>query len=148
MTSGASAFAGPTATRRMLRLRTTTRRDGIMTIAREELKHMDFRDVATGKRLAPVHPGEVLMRDFIDPMGITRYKVAKLTKVQQRRIDEICSGNRAITGDTAMRLARLFGMDAAFGTNLQANNDLEMANQKRKKVVKNGLRRWTSWQHR
>ena len=56
-----------------------------MAIAREELKHMDFKDVATGKRLAPVHPGDVLMRDFIEPMGITRYKVAKLTKVQQRR---------------------------------------------------------------
>ena len=67
-----------------------------MAIAREELKHMDFRDVATGKRLAPVHPGDVLMRDFIEPMGITRYKVAKLAKVQQRRIDEICRGERAI----------------------------------------------------
>src|SRR3972149_3533770 len=92
----------------MLRLRTITRRNRIMGIAREELKHMDFRDVATGKRLAPVHPGDVLMRDFIEPMGITRYKVAKLTKVQQRRIDEICRGERAITGDTALRLPRLF----------------------------------------
>ena len=48
---------------------------------------MDFRDVATGRRLAPVHPGEVLMKDFIEPLGVTRYKVAKLAGVQQRRID-------------------------------------------------------------
>jgi len=108
-----------------------------MAISREELKAMNFRDVSSGKRLAPVHPGEVLMRDFIDPMGITRCKVAKLTKVQQRRIDEICRGNRAITGDTALRLARLFGMDAAFWINLQAQYDLEIAYRKMQKVVEN-----------
>ena len=98
-----------------------------MTIAREQLKAMDFRDVATGRRLAPVHPGEVLMKDFIEPLGITRYKVAKLAGVQQRRIDEICAGNRSITGDTALRLARLFATDAAFWINLQAQYDLETA---------------------
>ncbi len=106
-----------------------------MAIAREELKHMDFKDVATGKRLAPVHPGDVLMRDFIEPMGITRYKVAKLMKVQQRRIDEICSGNRAITGDTALRFGRLFGVDAAFWINLQAQYDLEISYKKMHKLV-------------
>lgn len=106
-----------------------------MAIAREELKHMDFKDVASGKRLAPVHPGDVLMRDFIEPMGITRYKVAKLAKVQQRRIDEICSGNRAITGDTALRLGRLFGVDAAFWINLQAQYDLEISYKKMHKLV-------------
>ena len=96
-----------------------------MTIAREQLKGMDFRDVATGRRLGSVHPGEVLMKDFIEPLGITRYKVAKLAGVQQRRIDEICAGNRSITGDTALRLARLFATDAAFWINLQAQYDLE-----------------------
>ena len=96
-----------------------------MTIAREQLKGMDFRDVATGRLLAPVHPGEVLMKDFIGAMGIARYKVAKLAGVQQRRIDEICAGNRSITGDTALRLARLFGTGAAFWINLQAQYDLE-----------------------
>ncbi|TAK69367.1 MAG: addiction module antidote protein, HigA family [Betaproteobacteria bacterium] len=106
-----------------------------MAIARAELKHMDFRDVATGKRLAPVHPGDVLMRDFIEPLGITRYKVAKLTKVQQRRIDEICRGERAITGDTALRLARLFGVDADFWINLQAQYDLDMSYRKMHKIV-------------
>ena len=96
-----------------------------MAIAREQLKSMDFRDVATGRRLALVHPGEVLMKDFIEPLGISRYKVAKLAGVQQRRIDEICAGQRAVTGDTALRLARLFGTDASFWMNLQAQYDLE-----------------------
>ncbi len=96
-----------------------------MALLREQLKDIDFRDVATGRRLAPVHPGAVLMHDFIEPLGITRYKVAKLAGVQQRRIDEICAGNRSITGDTALRLARLLGTDAAFWINLQAQYDLE-----------------------
>ena len=98
-----------------------------MAIAREQLKNTDFRDVSTGRRLAPVHPGEVLLKDFIEPLAITRYKVAKLASVQQRRIDEICAGQRAITGDTALRLARLFGTDAAFWINLQAQYDLEVS---------------------
>lgn len=98
-----------------------------MAIAREQLKGLDFRDVATGRRLAPVHPGVVLLEDFIGPMGLTRYRVAKQAGVQQRRIDEICAGNRSITADTALRLARLFGTDAAFWMSLQAQYDLETA---------------------
>ena len=98
-----------------------------MAIAREQLKSMNFRDVATGRLLDPVHPGDVLMKDFIEPLGITRYKVAKLAGVQQRRIDEICAGRRSITGDSALRLARLFGVDAAFWINLQAQYDLEVS---------------------
>ena len=100
-----------------------------MAIARELLKDMDFVDVATGQRLAAVHPGTVLMEDFITPMGLTRYRVAKQSGVQQRRIDEICAGARGITADTALRLARLFGTDATFWMNLQAQYDLETADQ-------------------
>lgn len=71
-----------------------------MTIAREELKDMDFGDVATGRRLAAVHPGTVLMEDFITSMSLTRYRVAKQSGgVQQRRIDEICAGDRGIMAD-------------------------------------------------
>lgn len=98
-----------------------------MSINRNELAGMDLRDVATGKRLAPVHPGEVLLHDFIEPLGLTRYRVAKLAGTQQRRIDEICAGKRAITADTALRIARLFGMDAQTWMNLQAQYDLEIA---------------------
>jgi addiction module HigA family antidote len=96
-----------------------------MNIDRKALANMDFRAVTTGKKLAPVHPGDVLMHDFIEPMGLTRYKVAKLANVQQRRIDEICVGKRSITADTALRLAKLFGMDAQTWMNLQAQYDLE-----------------------
>lgn len=98
-----------------------------MTIARESIRKTDFRVVATGKRLAPVHPGEVLLKEFIEPMGLTRYKIAKAIKVQQRRIDEICAGKRAITAATALRLAKLFGMEAQTWMNLQAQYDLEIA---------------------
>ena len=98
-----------------------------MGIKRENLPKTDFRTVSTGRRLKPVHPGEVLLRDFIEPMRLTRYKVAKAINVPQRRIDEICSGQRALSADTALRLGRLFGMDAQVWMNLQAQYDLEVA---------------------
>ena len=77
--------------------------------------------------LPPVHPGEILLEDFLKPMGITRYRLAKSIAVPQRRIDEICAGKRSITADTAMRLARFFGTDAQSWMNLQAEYDLEVA---------------------
>ena len=77
--------------------------------------------------LPPVHPGEILLEDFLKPMAITRYRLAKSIGVPQRRIDEICSGKRAITADTALRLARFFGADAQSWMNLQAQFDLESA---------------------
>ncbi len=77
--------------------------------------------------LPPVHPGEILLEDFLKPMGITRYRLAKEIGVPQRRIDEICAGKRAITADTALRLARFFGTDAQSWMNLQAQYDLETA---------------------
>ena len=77
--------------------------------------------------LPPVHPGEILLEDFLKPMGITRYRLAKSIGVPQRRIDEICIGKRAITADTALRLARFFGTDAQSWMNLQAEYDLEIA---------------------
>lgn len=77
--------------------------------------------------LPPVHPGEILLGDFLVPMGITRYRLAKSVGVPQRRIDEICAGKRAITADTALRLARFFGTDAQSWMNLQAEYDLEVA---------------------
>ncbi len=77
--------------------------------------------------LPPVHPGEILLEDFLRPMGITRYRLAKSIGVPQRRIDEICAGKRAITADTALRLARFFGTDAQSWMNLQAEYDLESA---------------------
>jgi len=98
-----------------------------MSIQREELSTMQWDNVDPHERLAPVHPGEVLLHDFIEPLGLTRYKVAKFICVPQRRIDEICSGKRAVTADTAMRLGHLFGMSAQTWMNLQAQYDLEVA---------------------
>ena len=98
-----------------------------MSIQREALGNTRWGNVVTGKKLAPIHPGEILLHDFIEPMELTRYKVAKSISVPQRRIDEICAGKRAVTADTAMRLARLFGMDAQTWMNLQAQYDLEVA---------------------
>lgn len=77
------------------------------------------------KTLPLVHPGEILLEEFLKPLGITRYRLAKSIQVPQRRIDEICSGRRGITADTALRLARFFGTDAQSWINLQTHYDLE-----------------------
>ena len=96
-----------------------------MAIARNDLKHQNFEDIATGRPLAAVHPGSVLLADFIEPLGITRYRVAKAIGVQQRRIDEICAGDRGVTADTAVRLGLAFGIEPQFWLNLQAQYDIE-----------------------
>jgi len=98
-----------------------------MTIKRSGLGRTKFRGLLTGKRLGAVHPGEVLRKDFIEPLELTRYRVAKSIRVPQRRIDEICSGKRAMTADTALRLGRLFGVEPHLWMNLQSQYDLEIA---------------------
>lgn len=97
-----------------------------MSIKRTVSKTQHYGDLATGRRLGPVHPGHVLLADFIEPLGITRYRVAKSIGVQQRRIDEICAGERAVTADTAVRLGLAFGVDPQFWLNLQAQYDIEV----------------------
>lgn len=79
----------------------------------------------TTKKLPPVHPGEILREDFLEPMGITQYRLSKDLSVPPRRINEIVHGKRAITADTALRLARFFGTTDRFWLNLQARYDLE-----------------------
>lgn len=81
----------------------------------------------TKRDLPPVHPGEILLEDFLVPLSITRYRLSKSIGVAQRRVDEICAGKRAITVDTAMRLARFFGTDAQSWLNLQTHYELECA---------------------
>ena len=78
------------------------------------------------KRLAPVHPGEVLAEDFLNPLGLTQYRLAKSLTVPPRRINEIVHGKRAVTADTALRLARFFGTSERFWLNLQTSYDLEV----------------------
>ena len=76
--------------------------------------------------LYPIHPGEILMEEFLKPMGISQYRLAKDISVPPRRINEIVHGKRAITPDTALRLSRYFGLSERFWINLQARYDLEI----------------------
>ncbi len=76
------------------------------------------------KKLSPIHPGEILLEEFIEPSGITQYRVAKDIGVGPRRVNEIVLGRRAITADTALRLGRYFGTTAQFWLNLQSRYDL------------------------
>ena len=78
------------------------------------------------KRLAPVHPGEVLLEEFLEPLEMTQYRLAKSLKVPARRINEIVHGTRAVSADTALRLARFFGTSDRFWLNLQAAYDLDV----------------------
>ena len=78
-------------------------------------------------KLAPIYPGEVLMEDFIAPLGITQHKVAVAIGVPPRRINEIVHGKRRITADTALRLSRYFGTTDLFWINLQNRYDLEIS---------------------
>ncbi len=80
----------------------------------------------TPKKLPPVHPGEILMEEFLEPMGISQYRLAKDISVPPRRINEIVHGLRGITADTALRLARYFGSSERFWLNLQTRYDLEV----------------------
>lgn len=74
--------------------------------------------------ILPIHPGEVLMEEFLKPMGISQYRLAKDITVPPRRINEIVHGDRSITADTALRLGRYFGVSPQFWLNLQAHYDL------------------------
>jgi addiction module HigA family antidote len=78
------------------------------------------------KRLAPVHPGEILAEEFLKPLALTEYRLAKGLRVPARRINEIVHGNRAITADTALRLGRFFRNSPRFWLNLQSAYDLEV----------------------
>jgi addiction module HigA family antidote len=78
-------------------------------------------------RISPVHPGEVLLEDFLKPLGISQYRLAKEMNVYPRKINEIVHGDRSVTADTAIRLSRYFGTSAELWMNLQALYDLEKA---------------------
>jgi addiction module HigA family antidote len=76
--------------------------------------------------MAPIHPGEVLLADFLEPLGVTQHRLAISIGVPPRRINEIVHGKRRISADTALRLARFFGTSERFWINLQARYDLEL----------------------
>ena len=79
--------------------------------------------------LPPVHPGEILKADFLDPLGLSVYALSKRIKVPRARLNDIVRGKRGVSADTAMRLARYFGVSAQFWMNLQSHYELEMAEQ-------------------
>jgi addiction module HigA family antidote len=82
------------------------------------------------EKLAPIHPGEILMEEFLKPLGISQYRLAKDIHVPARRINEIVQGKRSISADTALRLSRYFNLSERFWLNLQARYDLEMQKDK------------------
>src|SRR2546428_5887103 len=81
--------------------------------------------IMKNKMLADITPGEILQEDFLKPLGLSQYRLAKDIGVPPRRINEIVKGQRAITADTALRLGRYFGMSPEFWLNLQTHYDLE-----------------------
>jgi addiction module HigA family antidote len=78
------------------------------------------------EKLAPVHPGEVLLEDFLKPLGLSQYRLAKALTVPPRRINEIVHAKRGVSADTALRLARFFGTSERFWLNLQNAYDLDV----------------------
>jgi addiction module HigA family antidote len=81
----------------------------------------------TKRDFDPIHPGEILFTEFLEPLGISQYRLAKDIGVSPRRINEIVHGRRAITADTALRLGRFLNMEAQFWLNLQSHYDMEVA---------------------
>ncbi|MDZ4184749.1 MAG: HigA family addiction module antitoxin [Desulfuromonadales bacterium] len=81
----------------------------------------------TKRDFSPIHPGEILLTEFLEPMGISQYRLAKDIGVTPRRVNEIVHGRRGITADTALRLGRFFNMEAQFWLNLQTHYDMEVA---------------------
>ena len=92
-------------------------------------------------RRTPIHPGEVLLHEFLKEFGITSYALAKSVGVPTNRITGIVNGDRAISADTALRLARFFGNSAEFWMNLQMHYDLEIANRRSGRQIKRDVQR-------
>ena len=87
------------------------------------------------QRIPTIHPGEILQEDFLKPMNISAYRLAKETKIDQTRISEIIKGKRSITTDTALRLSKFFGNSPEFWINLQTHFNLESKKEKLEKVL-------------
>ncbi len=88
------------------------------------------------KKIPNIHPGEILQEDFLIPMGITAYKLAKETHIDQTRVSEIIRGKRSITADTALRFSKYFGNSPEFWINIQNLYDLEGKRREMTKILK------------
>jgi antitoxin HigA-1 len=91
----------------------------------------------------PIHPGEVLVKEFLEPLGISQYRLAKDIGVTPRRINEIVHGRRAISADTALRLGQYFDMEAQFWMNLQSRYDMEVTRDQLQDKIKKEVRPFT-----
>jgi antitoxin HigA-1 len=98
------------------------------------------------KKYPPIHPGEILLEEFLEPMGISQYRLAKDISVPPRRINEIVLGKRAITPDTALRLSLYFGLSERFWMNLQTRYDLETEKDRLQNRLKREVRVYTTMQ--
>ena len=110
----------------------------------EDIHEIDLHDVVDpgAKAVAPTHPGEILINEFLVPLHITQYRLAKSIGVAQRRIGEIVAGKRAITADSGLRLSRFFGMSDAFWIGLQSHYDAAVA----RKALADELSRIVPWE--
>ena len=108
-----------------------------MTIEREDVDRriLDLSDVTSGRRLPPIHPGEILRDEFLIPLGMSVYALANAIKAPRSRVNDIVLGRRAITTETALRLGRYFGMSPQFWLNLQARYDLDVADRSVKRKI-------------
>ena len=107
-----------------------------MTVRCEDLdrRKVDLSEVATGDRLTPVHPGEILRDEFLTPMALSVYALAQALKVSRARLNDLVRGRRAVTTDTALRLGRYFGTTPEFWINLQCRYDLDVADALRTRI--------------
>ena len=96
------------------------------------------------RQITPIHPGEILLEEFLEPMGISQYRLAKDINVPSRRINEIVLGKRAITPDTALRLSLFCGLSERFWINLQPRYDIEVEKDKLPDRLKNEVHIYTS----
>jgi addiction module HigA family antidote len=141
MINGGYALSGEKVQRGTSRLSITTE-DDVMSIKREDMDagRIDLADIATGKRLPLIHPGEILRDEFLVPIKISVYTLAQSIKVPRSRINDVVLGRRGVTADTAFRLARYFGTTPDFWINLQARYDLDAAERKLRRRIERELR--------
>ncbi|MDD5030202.1 MAG: HigA family addiction module antitoxin [Rhodoferax sp.] len=98
-----------------------------MAIDRNQLEGLNVSDVVTGERLRPIHPGEILREEFLIPLGMSAHALSMALQVPAPRVNDIVRERRAVTADTALRLAKYFGTSVAFWTGLQADFDVTVA---------------------
>jgi antitoxin HigA-1 len=94
------------------------------------------------KKIAPIHPGEILLDEFLIPMGISQYRLAQDISVPARRINEIVLGKRAITSDTTLRLSKFFSLSERFWLNLQMRYNLDIEKDKLKDRLKDEVKKY------